>query len=84
VAPEPPLFPEVRSPPSRGLNLSLFKTFSIYERLKLQFRADAISLMNSPNFAAPGTNMSNPATFGVIQTDNGGNRTMQCGLRLAF
>jgi hypothetical protein len=84
VAPEPPLFPELRSPASRGVNISLFKTFKLYERLKLQFRADAISVMNSPNFAAPGTNMSNPATFGVIQSDNGGNRTMQCGLRLAF
>lgn len=84
VPPEPPLFPELRNPPSRGVNVSLFKTFALYERLKLQFRADAISLLNSPNFAGPGTNMSNPATFGVIQSDNGGNRTMQCGLRLSF
>jgi hypothetical protein len=84
VSPEAPLFPELRNPPSRSVNVSLFKTFTLYERLKLQFRADAISLMNSPNFAGPGTNMSNTATFGVIQSDNGGNRTMQCGLRLAF
>lgn len=84
VAPEPPLFPELRSPASRGLNASLFKTFSFYERFKLQLRADAISLLNRPNFAAPGTNMSTTATFGVIQSDNGGNRTMQCGLRLSF
>jgi hypothetical protein len=84
VSPEPPLFPELRSPASRAVNVSLFKTFTLYERLKLQFRADAINLMNSPNFAAPGTNMSNTATFGVISSDNGGNRTMQCGLRLSF
>jgi hypothetical protein len=84
VSPEPPLFPELRSPASRGLNASLFKTFSFYERFKLQLRADAISLLNRPNFAAPGTNMSSTATFGVIQSDNGGNRTMQCGLRFSF
>jgi hypothetical protein len=84
VSPEAPLFNDLRNPPSRAVNVSLFKTFSLYERLKLQFRADAINLMNSPNFAGPGTNMSNAATFGVISSDNGGNRTMQCGLRLSF
>jgi hypothetical protein len=84
VSPEPPLFPELRNPPSRAVNISLFKTFSFYEHFMLQFRADAINLLNSPNFAGPGTNMSNTATFGVISSDNGGNRTMQCGLRLSF
>ena len=84
VSPEPPQLPELRNPHSRGLNASLFKIFSFYERFRLQFRADAISLLNSPNFESPGKNMSNAAAFGVIQSDSGGNRTMQCGLRLMF
>ena len=83
VTPEPPRYGELRSPPTRSLNLSLFKTFPIHERFKLQFRAEATGVSNTPNFDSPGTNLSSPTTFGVIQ-GAGGNRVMQGSLRLAF
>jgi Carboxypeptidase regulatory-like domain len=54
------------------LNASLARTFTIHERLKLQFRVDALSLTNTPNFGDPGTTVSN-ATFvnGALQSYNG-------------
>jgi hypothetical protein len=83
VPPEPPRFAELRTPSTRALNLSLFKTFPIYERIRLQFRAEATGITNSPNFSAPGTNLSSPTTFGII-TGAGGSRAMQGSLRVIF
>ena len=83
ISPEPPALDELRAPSSRSLNLSLFKTFPIRERLRLEVRMEATGVTNSPNFDAPGTNMSQTATFGVI-TSAGGNRATQAAVRLAF
>ena len=67
-----------------NLDLSLFKSIPISERYKLEFRAEAFSLPNSPSwqFNNPNTNV-NDANFGLIR-GAGGNRTMQLGLRLLF
>jgi hypothetical protein len=83
VSPEPPRYAELRAPATRSLNLSLFKTFSVGERFKVQFRADATGVTNTPSFSAPETDMSNPSTFGVIN-DAGGERQIQGSLRLLF
>jgi len=74
---------ELRAPGTRSLNLSIFKQFPLRERLRLEVRAEMANFTNTPNFAAPGTNMSNAATFGVI-TAAGGSRSMQIGGRLVF
>jgi hypothetical protein len=46
------------------------------------------SLLADANFAPPATNVSNPSTFGVLQSaqtaENGGNRTGQVALRFDF
>jgi hypothetical protein len=68
---------------SPALNVALFKTFPVRERLKVQIRLDATSVTNTPSFSSPGTNMSQAATFGVI-TAAGGSRTMQGSARLVF
>ncbi len=83
ISPEPPYLDELRAPSNRSLNLSLFKTFPLRERLRLQLRMDAIGITNSPLFDAPGTNMSNAATFGVISSA-GGWRQMLASARLLF
>ncbi|MEK7404952.1 MAG: carboxypeptidase regulatory-like domain-containing protein [Acidobacteriota bacterium] len=83
VPPEPPYFDELRAPGARALNASIFKSFPLRERLRLELRLDAQGLTNTPNFGAPGTNMSNAATFGVISSA-GGSRAMQASARLAF
>ncbi|MBI3695026.1 MAG: carboxypeptidase regulatory-like domain-containing protein, partial [Acidobacteria bacterium] len=83
VSPEPPNLAELRAPGARSLNLSLFKTFPLRERLRLEVRAEMANFTNTPNFGAPGANMSNAATFGVINSA-GGSRSMQLGGRLVF
>jgi hypothetical protein len=83
VSPEPARFDELRAPGVRSLNASLFKTFPLTERVRLQFRIEAQGATNTPNFAAPGTNMSAPATFGVITAASGARR-MQASARVIF
>jgi hypothetical protein len=83
VTPEPPALDELRAPGTRSLNAAFFKTIPLRERLRLEIRLDATGLTNTPNFAAPGTNMSQAATFGVI-TSAGGSRSMQGSARIAF
>jgi hypothetical protein len=78
-----PYLDDLRAPGSFGLSASLFKTFPIRERLKLQIRFDSMGLTNTPNFGAPGTNMSQLATFGQINSASG-QRTMQASARLNF
>jgi hypothetical protein len=83
VSPEPSYFDELRGPGNVSLNLAVLKEITLKERLKLEVRAEAANATNSPNWANPGTNMSNLATFGVIPS--GGNaRSIQIGARLAF
>ncbi len=85
ISPTLPYLEQLRAPGSNGLplSLSLFKYFTLKERLKLQARIDATSITNTPQFGAPGTNMSSLATFGVI-TSASGRRQMQAALRLEF
>lgn len=61
--------------------MTALKAFLIRERLQFQVRLDVIGLTNTPIFGAPGTNLSNPATFGVITTA-GGSRQMLGSARL--
>ncbi len=83
VSPEPPVFGELRSPPSRGLAASLIKRVRVNERLSFDARLDASGVTNTPNWGEPGTDMRNKATFGVISTA-GGARAMQLAFRAVF
>jgi hypothetical protein len=83
VSPEPPYFDELRDPGSRGLNLSLAKSFPLRERLKLEIRAEATGATNTPNYSAPGTALNSAATFGVINSA-GGARQVQMSARISF
>lgn len=65
------------------LDSSLFKTFTITERINLQLRADAFNTFNHPNFAAPDNTVGDPSEGQVFSTSVD-NRRMQFGLRLFF
>ena len=64
-------------------DISMFKTFSITERFKAQFRAEALNAMNTPMFRAPNTAFGN-ASFGRITAQANFSRMMQLGLRVYF
>ena len=83
ITPEVPYFGELRSPSSKTLDMSLVRRIAIRERLKFDIRADASSVTNTPQWGSPGTDMSNKATFGVIQSA-GGTRKVQLSFRAVF
>lgn len=62
---------------------SLFKNFVIREQTILQFRAEAFNLMNTANFARPGSQLGT-ASFGVISATATPPRQWQFALKLLF
>jgi hypothetical protein len=86
-------------PQWRSLDFSLFKDFSITERYRLSFRAEAYNITNTANFSLPNAVISSwtvsrsPAgiptsagAFGQITSTNLGftPRVMQLALKLTF
>jgi hypothetical protein len=71
-----------------NMDLSLFRTFKMTERLNLQFRAEAFNVSNTPHFSNPNGNR-NSSNFGkVLSTQSadalGRSREFRFGLRLGF
>jgi hypothetical protein len=77
--------PNVHTDSLYNMDLSLFKNFAIAERYKVQFRAEAFNLTNTPTFGEPGRAI-NTATFGVVtaQAFNPKPREVQLALRFTF
>lgn len=76
-------FLNVRGPNTRNLDLSVFKTFSIREVIKAQFRAEALNATNTVVFGPPNTTFTNPQ-FGLITAQVNNPRLIQLGLRVTF
>ena len=70
--------------------MSLGKSTSLTERVKVDFSADFFNLFNHVNFLDPSFDTTNPASFGVINTQLvpadriQGSRWIQLGLRFKF
>jgi len=65
------------------LDSSLSKSFSITERINLQFRVDMFNTFNHTNFAQPDANVGD-STIGQVFSTSVDQRRMQFGLRLHF
>jgi hypothetical protein len=52
-------FNTLRGPGVINIDLGLFREFAIKEHFKLQFRAEAFNVTNTPHFDLPGNNVSN-------------------------
>jgi Carboxypeptidase regulatory-like domain/TonB dependent receptor len=78
----------LEGPGTIAVNGGLSKSMLLREGLRLKFEATFTNALNHTNFAPPATNVSNPATFGILQSaqtaESGGNRTGQLALRLDF
>lgn len=72
-----------RGPGLFNWDVSVFKTFSILERVRAQFRAEALNATNTPQFGTPSTNI-NSAAFGTITTQVNNSRLIQLGARVTF
>jgi len=73
----------LRGPGQKNWDLSIFKNFSITERAKAQFRAEALNAFNSPLFHSPNTNFSS-GTFGQINSQDNFARQLQLAIRVTF
>lgn len=69
-------------PNMQNIDCGLMRNFPIYERLKMQFRAESFNLFNHSNFNNPNANVS-ASTFGTI-TSAGSPRVMQLALKAMF
>jgi hypothetical protein len=78
--------PDVRAPGINNFDLSLFKSFTIKERLKAQLRGEFFNAFNRTEFGVPGTSQGT-AQFGVISAvsyEANPARQVQVALKLVF
>jgi hypothetical protein len=75
----------LRTPNTNQLNLGLTKNFAIYETLKLQLRAEAFNVFNTPQFGGVGVFVQGVAFRNSDpSTQLFTNRQIQLGARLEF
>ena len=72
----------LRGPSFIGLDMNVSKRIQISETKNVEFRVDAINILNHPNWGAPNTSI-NSNSFGRI-TSATGNRSFTGNLRLNF
>ena len=77
-------FPNIRTAVSPKTDVSIFKAFSLREGLKLQARAEAFNIANTPMFGAPNITLG-AANFGVVASSQANEpRRLQVSLKLRF
>jgi len=74
----------LRAPGVVGADTSIFRSFDILERLKLEFRAEAFNLTNTPRFGAPSANVANADFMQVRSVVAGSDRQFRFGLKATF
>jgi len=98
AAPEPGSFGTsapgvIKGPGSWILNSGLYKSFTVWERVRFRWEFTATNVLNHPNWANPGTNITSLAQVGVISgvgTNNTnyidaiGPRSMRMGFRVTW
>jgi hypothetical protein len=69
---------QVTGPAYRRLDLSLFRKITLVDQLRLELRAEAFNITNTPNFSAPGNlNFTSPSTFASITSTRDNSRQLQ-------
>ena len=70
----------LRGPGLISWDVSMFKTFSVFEGIKAQFRAESLNVANTPQFYGPNTTFTSPS-FGLITSQANYPRLVQLGVR---
>ena len=65
------------------MDFSVFRNFDIWERSRLQFRAEFFNVFNNVDFGNPSATLGNP-NFGIITSTANSPRTIQFGAKLNF
>ena len=71
------------APGYKNVDASLFRDFTLHDRIRFQFRGEATNVFNMVNLNAPGGTMSSTSSFGLI-SGAGSMRVIQVGGRLLF
>jgi hypothetical protein len=77
------LLPYLRAPGAVNLDLSMYKDIPLYERLRIQFRAEAFNILNHPQFDVPNTVIGSTQA-GIISAQVNRPRDIQFALKLLF
>jgi hypothetical protein len=64
--------------------MSLFRTFPIQGRVRLQFRAEAFSLTNHPQWSNPNGSVTSSNFMRITNTRSNTARNARLGIRLEF
>jgi hypothetical protein len=78
-----PRVSDIRNDGIYSWDLSLFKDFRFTEKLRLQFRAEALNAFNTPRFGGPNTSVTS-STFGAVTSQANAPRQVQLGLKVIF
>lgn len=69
---------QATGPAYRRLDLSLFRKIALADQIRLELRAEAFNITNTPNFSAPGNlNFTSPSTFASITSTRDNARQLQ-------
>ncbi len=74
---------DMRGPGMSNWDMSVFKTVTIKEKLKAQFRCEALNALNTPQFYGPNVSFGS-STFGKITSQANFSRQLQLALRFSF
>jgi Carboxypeptidase regulatory-like domain len=78
----------LQGPGTIAVSAGLSKIFLVRERVRFRFESTFTNVLNHTNFAPPASDISDPSTFGILQSSQtagqGGNRTGQLALRMDF
>jgi len=72
----------LNQPAYRDVDLAIFRTFKVAEKINLQLRGEALNVFNMASLNAPGATVGT-ATFGVISSAQP-MRQLQLGARISF
>lgn len=68
----------------KNLDLSLFRDFPFTEKRRLQFRAEAFNVTNTPTWGIPVNDLNNQKQFGSIISTRSTERQLQLSLKFYF
>jgi hypothetical protein len=79
-----PMIANLRNHYINNTDLSLFKQFTMTEKLRLQFRAEAFNAFNRVRFSSPNTDVNGGANFGKVTSQANDPRQLQFGLKVLW
>ncbi|MBI1899099.1 MAG: hypothetical protein HYS04_21575 [Acidobacteria bacterium] len=74
---------DVRSHGIRNFDLSLFKEFAPLEKMRVQFRLEALNAFNTVQFGNPNTSVTS-SSFGRVTSQANAPRQLQVGLKFLW